>query len=376
MQYFKTIFSLAQAQFKSIMRQWVYIFFMLGLPLLFMVVFGMIYGNANTSSFNVAIFNNTENETGKEISESILKSSVKTDNNEDGFFVKKDVETREAADEQLVRGTIDAVIEFPANFGEISKENGKPSGEVEVTYKAGSNSTGQIVSSVMEQFIGGIDAQMGREAANFTVKSEESNDQGLSQFDYVFAGLLAYVILTYGLMSLANAVPEDKKTGALKRIHASPVTSSQYLLAYALAFAVICVIAMSLMIVVAHFMFGWRMHGSWFNFIIFSTLSLVMMYGTGLAVGGWAKNEQQAAGLSNLIMFPLMFLSGVFVPRFLMPEFLQKATDFVPLTPVNDGIRLIITENYSLVDVLPQIGIIVVWLIILYAIAFKVFRWE
>ena len=72
MQYFKTIFSLAQAQFKSIMRQWVYIFFMLGLPLLFMVVFGMIYGNANTSSFNVAIFNNTENETGKEISESIL----------------------------------------------------------------------------------------------------------------------------------------------------------------------------------------------------------------------------------------------------------------------------------------------------------------
>ena len=101
-----------------------------------------------------------------------------------------------------------------------------------------------------------------------------------------------------------------------------------------------------------------------------------MMFGTGLAVGGWARNEQQASGLSNIVMFPLMFLSGVFIPRFMMPDIFQKLTDFVPLTPVNDGIRLIITENYNLVQILPQIGIISIWLIALYLIAFKVFRWE
>jgi ABC-2 type transport system permease protein len=75
-------------------------------------------------------------------------------------------------------------------------------------------------------------------------------------------------------------------------------------------------------------------------------------------------------------MFPLMFLSGVFIPRFIMPEFLLKFTDFVPLTPVNDGIRLIVTENYELWQLLPQIGVIGIWMIVLYAIAFKVFRWE
>ena len=133
---------------------------------------------------------------------------------------------------------------------------------------------------------------------------------------------------------------------------------------------------MALMIAVAYFIFDWQMRGSWFNFIVFSFFSLIMMFGTGLAVGGWARNEQQASGLSNIVMFPLMFLSGVFIPRFMMPDIFQKLTDFVPLTPVNDGIRLIITENYNLVQILPQIGIISIWLIALYLIAFKVFRWE
>ena len=305
-----------------------------------------------------------------------MKTSIKTDDNKDGFFVKKDVDNFEDAEEMLTRGSIDAIIDFPQNFGEISESTHKPKGEVKVIYKTGSSSTGQIVSSVMSEFMSNIDTQMGREKANFVVKSEESNKQGLSNFDYVFAGLLSYVILTFGLMGLSNAIPEDKKTGALKRIHASPVTSSQYLIAYTLAFSLICVVAMALMIAVAYFIFDWQMRGSWFNFIVFSFFSLIMMFGTGLAVGGWARNEQQASGLSNIVMFPLMFLSGVFIPRFMMPDIFQKLTDFVPLTPVNDGIRLIITENYNLVQILPQIGIISIWLIALYLIAFKVFRWE
>lgn len=376
MDYFKTVFILANAQLKSIMRNWIYIFFMLLLPVLFLLVFGMMYSNNNSSSWNVAIFDNAKTESGKQISESILKTAIKTDENKDGFFVKKDVENLADAEEKLTQGSIDAIIDFPQDFGEISPQTNKPSGEVKVVYKAGSSSTGQVVLSVMSEFMNGIDAQMGREKANFTVKSEESNKQGLSNFDYVFAGLLSYVILTFGLIGLSNAIPEDKKTGALKRIHASPVTSFQYLLAYTIAFSLICFVAMSLMIAVAYFVFDWQMRGNWFNFVIFSFFSLIMMFGTGLAVGGWARNEQQASGLSNIIMFPLMFLSGVFIPRFMMPDIFQKITDYVPLTPVNDGIRLIITENYDLVQILPQIGIIAIWLIVLYIVAIKVFRWE
>jgi len=98
--------------------------------------------------------------------------------------------------------------------------------------------------------------------------------------------------------------------------------------------------------------------------------------GIGLALGGWAKNERQAAPLGNIIVFPMMFLTGIFFPRFLMPEWLQHITTFMPLTPVIDGARMILAEGKSLLDLGPQLGIMAIWLVIIYAIAFRVFRWE
>jgi ABC-2 type transport system permease protein len=101
-----------------------------------------------------------------------------------------------------------------------------------------------------------------------------------------------------------------------------------------------------------------------------------MLFGIGLAIGGWAKNENQAAPISQLVTLPMMFLSGVFFPTFLMPEFLQGITQFIPLTPVIDSIRLILTENASLFDLGPQLAIIVGWTVAIYLIAFRLFRWE
>jgi ABC-2 type transport system permease protein len=72
----------------------------------------------------------------------------------------------------------------------------------------------------------------------------------------------------------------------------------------------------------------------------------------------------------------MMFLSGVFFPTFLMPQLLQNITKFIPLTPIIDSVRLIITENSSLVDLGPQLIVMAVWTAIIYLIAFRAFRWE
>ena len=102
----------------------------------------------------------------------------------------------------------------------------------------------------------------------------------------------------------------------------------------------------------------------------------MMMVGLGLLIGGWAKNENQSAPLSNLISFPMMFLSGAFFPAFLFPEWLRGVTQFIPMTSVVDGFRLIMTEQASLIEVLPQIGAVAAWVVVIYIVAVKLFRWE
>ena len=122
--------------------------------------------------------------------------------------------------------------------------------------------------------------------------------------------------------------------------------------------------------------FDLNMRGNYLNLIAVVLLGVIMLFGIGLALGGWAKNENQAAPMAQLVTLPMMFLSGVFFPVFLMPEFLQKITQYIPLTPVIESIRRIITENASLIDLAPQLGVMAVWTVVIYIIAFRVFRWE
>jgi ABC-2 type transport system permease protein len=122
--------------------------------------------------------------------------------------------------------------------------------------------------------------------------------------------------------------------------------------------------------------FDLQMMGRYLDFTIFIIISIVAIYGIGLAIGGWAKNERQAAPLSNLITFPMIFLSGTFFPRFLMPEWLQNISYYLPLTPINEGIRLIVTEGKNLTDLGSELALIGVWAVVVYLIAFRIFRWE
>ena len=87
-------------------------------------------------------------------------------------------------------------------------------------------------------------------------------------------------------------------------------------------------------------------------------------------------NEDQSSALSNLISFPMMFLSGTFFPLYLFPEWLRSVAQFVPITPVTDGFRLIMAEHATFVEVLPQFGIIAAWTFVIYLVAIKLFRWE
>jgi ABC-2 type transport system permease protein len=140
--------------------------------------------------------------------------------------------------------------------------------------------------------------------------------------------------------------------------------------------AFIGLISIAVMFVVAITVFHLQVVGNYLELGVFIVLGIITILGIGLALGGWAKNERQAAPLSNIVVFPMMFLSGTFFPRYIMPEWLQHVSGLLPLTPVIDGIRMIATEGKHLVDIAPQIGLIGLWMVIIYAIAFRVFRWE
>ncbi len=370
-------------------RDKVYIFFMFILPVMFLLIFGMMYSNNSFSAIKATIFNNSSSELAANLEKAITEGEEK-------LIEKVDASDLTDAEERLIRGEISAIITFPENFGtpaevtpcnpllshtpcDLDTTNPQPAlpgGEISVLYSKSTEQAGQTISSIINGMATEINYQMLGTQPAITVKSEALTREGLNTFDYVFAGLLGYTILTIGLTGVANLLPGDKESGATKRLRATTISASQLILSYALTFLLVGIISFAIMIAIGLFVFNFQMRGNWLTFAAFSSIGTIMMLGFGLFVGGWAKNEAQASALANLFMFPMMFLSGVFFPMFMMPEFVQNISKFIPLTPIVDGIRLIITENYGLFDLLPQLGVIGVWTIIIYAIAIRTFRWE
>lgn len=366
---FFTVWMFFIVNLRRLFRDRLALFFTFLFPLIFLFVFGSLNSGNKGVSLKVAIINESHSAFADQF------TAQSESPNEKVLKVDKTVTTFAAANEKMGRGELDATIELPPGFGQV--KNGQyPSGQAIVHYTQNNQSAGQTLTSVLQARFQGINAKYVKAPAPFSVTSKQTNERSLSSFDYTFTGLLGFSILGAGIFGPMNVFPELKKMGILRRLHTTPLRVWQYFLANMLGNAVTGLASIAVMFIVALAVFHLHVVGNYVELALFLAYGIVMILGIGLALGGWAKNERQAAPLGNIIVFPMMFLTGVFFPRFLMPHWLQGITNYMPLTPVIDGARLIITEGKSLLDLGSQLGIMAVWLVIVYAIAFRVFRWE
>jgi ABC-2 type transport system permease protein len=312
-------------------------FFSILFPLIFLFVFGSFSSGNNNVTFKVAVINDSKSAFAQEYAKQLDKSKT---------------------------------------FGVTTPGQSSPTGHMQLLYNHSSSGTGQTLTTVLDGTLKPINAKYVTQQQPFSVQGKELNEKSLSAFDYTFAGLLGFSIIGLGIFGPVNVFPELKKQGVLRRLHTTPLRVWQYFLATMFSQAATGIISIAIQFLVAIKVFHLTIDGNYVEILIFTVLSIFLILGIGLAIGGWAKNERQAAPLSNIVVFPMLFLSGTFFPRFLMPEWLQTLTNYLPLTPVIDGLRLLTTEGKHLVDLGPQLGIMAVWFVVIYAIAFRVFRWE
>jgi ABC-2 type transport system permease protein len=363
-----TVLTFARISTKRFFRDRAAIFYTVGFPLIFLFVFGSLYSNTGSVSFNVAVINQSTSSFAKDFVTSLDSSKI--------IKVNKDVTTLSTAEDKMTRSELDAAIVLPSDFGTVQKGNNFPTGQAKIVFTQNNQQSASALSSILDAQFKSINDKFVKSVTPFSVVSEQFNRSSLSTFDYSFAGLLGFSIIGMGIFGPVNVFPELKKMGILRRLSTTPLRVWQYFLSTMIGQAAIGIISLAVMFLIAFLVFHLKVVGNWFELVTYLVFSIIMILGIGLALGGWAKNERQVAPLSNIVVFPMMFLSGTFFPRFLMPEWLQNISTFLPLTPVIDGIRLIANEGKHFIDILPQLGLIGAWFVVIYLIAFKVFRWE
>jgi len=368
-QQLRTVYVFTKLSTKRFFRDKLAIFFVILFPLIFLFVFGGLNSNnSGNVSFKVALINQSNSDFAQNFSKQINDSKI--------FKVDQSAKNIDTAKDKMTKSQIDGIIVLPPNFGDVAEGQTFPSGQAQLLYNKGASATGQTLRSVLKETFKQVNAKFVDNVEPFTVTTKQLSVKSLTAFDYTFAGLLGFSIIGLGIFGPVNVFPELKKQGVLRRLHTTPLKVWQYFMATMFSQAATGLVSIGIQFIVAIALFHLVVAGNYIEIILFTIFSIFMILGIGLAIGGWAKNERQAAPLSNIIVFPMLFLSGTFFPRYAMPEWLQNITDYLPLTPVIDGLRLIIVEGKHLVDLGPQLLLIAAWGIIIYAIAFRVFKWE
>lgn len=365
---FYTVSTFVRINTKRFFRDRLALFFSIGFPLIFLFVFGNLNSGSGNMSFKVAIINQSQSQFSKDFTKQLSDNKV--------IKVNQSVKTVNDAKERMNRSELDATIVLPESFGNIAQGTTYPAGQAQVIYTQNNQQSAAALTSILDAQFKSINSHFVTNNVPLSVTSTQLNERSLSAFDYTFAGLLGFSIIGMGIFGPVNVFPELKKMGILRRLSTTPLKVWEYFLSNMIGQAFIGLISMAIMFVVAITVFRLQVVGNWLELAVLLVIGVITILGIGLALGGWAKNERQVAPLANIIVFPMMFLSGTFFPRFLMPDWLQQVSAFLPLTPIIDGIRLILTEGKHLVDLAPQLGLIGIWMVVIYFIAFRVFRWE
>jgi ABC-2 type transport system permease protein len=362
----ETVWTLTKAFTKRYFRDKIALFFTFLFPLIFLLIFGTIFGGNDGPSFKVGLISKSSNEFTKSFVEQTKKGEV---------FKYTEGEDFETAKQKLGRGELDAIVELPKEFGAPDTQ-GRPSGTLKVYYDKGDEQLSSALTAILQGTLDGINSQFVQVDEPLKLASEPIQTSNLTRFDYTLAGLIGFSILSLGIFSMSEGFTADKKTGALRRLKVAPIRAWQLIVATALNRVLVGIISVAILFIAALVIFDFNMRGDYLNFALFTIIATFCMFGFGMAIAGWARDANQAAPLTQMITLPMMFLSGVFFPTFLMPEWLQGITAFIPLTPIIDGLRLILTEGKTLLDLGPQLAIVGGWTLIIYIVSFKVFRWE
>jgi ABC-2 type transport system permease protein len=199
---------------------------------------------------------------------------------------------------------------------------------------------------------------------------------GARYVDWLVPGLLGMNIMGTGMWGIGFSIVYARSRKLLKRLAATPMERSHYLLAQMLARLVFLAAEVAALVGFAWLVFSVPVRGSVLALAIVSLVGATAFAGLGLLVACRARTIEVVSGLMNFAMLPMWVLSGVFFSSAHFPAAAQPVIRALPLTALNDALRAVMLDGASLAAVSGELLILTAWAAVPFAIALRFFRWR
>ena len=360
------------------------LFWSLAFPIVLMLIFGFLnFGGGGFSAPRLAIIDQADNQAS-----GALISGMSQGAGAVGSIEIQDATDLDTARTQIRDGDLDAVLIIPEDFGATGAAS-----ELKVESNAEDVQPAFVAMSIVEDVLLDVFIEISEvpdqyqlaKWANVSMSSVPAAEGGQDEqeFDYtpfVVTGIVAMSIMQSGVFSVAFILVRLRNQGVLRRFRASPAGPAHFLVALVITRMGVVALITYVMLILATLVLdvdvGPGRPIAWLELGVLAVFASWIFVALGLVISNVAKTENSAAPLATGITMPMMFLSGVFFPLSVLPDWLAQITQYLPLTFLADGFRPIVILGEPLWSQGPELIGLAAWAAVIFAIAVRVFRWE
>ena len=343
------------ANLKMTVRNRSALFWNLLFPALFIVIFGALLSNTDSVTIDVGI-------TGD--SSSYEQAVTSTMQGDETFNVTTDKDQQAQLDE-LEDGDLDAVLVF----GESTDGSTPP---VTVYYDDSNGPTANVTLSVVNQTLMSV-----AQAENpIAIVEEPVSGQDISYIDFLVPGIIAMSLMNSGVIGLSTAFVTYRERGILRRIRMTPFPLPNFILARVFSQVVVAFAQAAILLLLGNLLYGVTIEGNIALVAFVVLVGALAFLAIGFLMSSISRTTEEAAGLSNLITFPMLFLSGVFFDTDNAPEWLKPITKVMPLHYLVEALRQPMTFGKGLSAIWVDLLVLAATFVIAVVLAVRFFKWD
>lgn len=195
-------------------------------------------------------------------------------------------------------------------------------------------------------------------------ESYQYGDKNTGFFARMIPILIGFVVFFFVFLISGMALLKERTSGTLDRLLATPVKRSEIVYGYMLSYGIIAIFQTAVVVLAAIWLLDVEVVGNILNVIIVNVVLALVALAFGILLSTLAKSEFQMMQFIPLVIMPQLFFSGI-IPLSSMGEWAPTVGKFLPLTYSGDAISQIILYGRGLGDVLPNIGVLLLFLVAL-----------
>jgi ABC-2 type transport system permease protein len=297
-----------------------------------------------------------------------------------GTFDPRPFATREALEHALVSGTVSAALvvppDFARNLGDLAPGSARP--EVQVLYDGGEAPLAGNAEAFLRALITATGASLaeshragGSNSAGVGVVTRALFNPTLDGVPFMVSGTFGFVLSFLTTLITAVSIVNERQAGTFDQLQVTPATAVEILLGKILPLGAVFVLDVVLMMVIAGVVLGVWPHGSFLFFVLVSAFYVLVSLALGLIFSATSATAAEAVQKTVLFSIPLVQLSGFAFPIRNMPVVVRWLTELLPAAHYIRVSRAIYLRAAGPIALLPEIGFIVLFGVILIGFALR-----